>query len=98
MCAIGASATEELDLLFRWSGSSFSQINSFKSANAEDPEVGLACAWDRLHLQLGSPERVEQALRAKLNNCQRITFKDKTKMYKLFDILAEIRAVKEKVN
>ena len=47
MCAIGESATEELHLLFRWSGSSSSQINSIKSANAEDPELGLFCAWDR---------------------------------------------------
>ncbi|XP_052799499.1 uncharacterized protein LOC128231119 [Mya arenaria] len=96
MLEVGASPAEELDMLLRWAGTGSRQISSIKSANSDNPQLGLFRAWDRLDTQYGSPERVELALRTKLNNVPRITFKDKMKLFDLSDVLAEISAIKSK--
>ena len=94
MLEVAANQAEELDLLLRWAGSASKQISSIKSANFGNPAIALSRAWERLDSQFGSPERIELALRTKLNDVPKITFKDTMKMYELSDILSEICAIK----
>ncbi|VDI26079.1 Hypothetical predicted protein [Mytilus galloprovincialis] len=94
---IGATATEELDLLLQYTGvNSRKQVISIKVANAGYPTSALERAWNRLDSRYGSPEKVETALKMKLSSMPKITYKDKNKLYELSDVLAEIQAVKEK--
>ncbi|CAC5374700.1 unnamed protein product [Mytilus coruscus] len=94
---ISATATEELDLLLQYTGvHSRKQVISIKVANAGYPSIALERAWNRLDSRYGSPEKVESALKMKLSVVPKITYKDKNKLYELSDVLAEIRAVKEK--
>ncbi|CAG2207701.1 unnamed protein product [Mytilus edulis] len=94
---IGATATEELDLLLQYTGvNSRKQVISIKVANAGYLTSALERAWNRLDSRYGSPEKVETALKMKLSSMPKITYKDKNKLYELSDVLAEIRAVKEK--
>lgn len=64
-------------------------------ANAGKSVTALERAWKRLDSRYGSPEKVEVALKTKLNNVPKMSVKDRGKMYKFSDILSEIRAVKE---
>ncbi|CAG2215035.1 unnamed protein product [Mytilus edulis] len=94
---IGATATEELDLLLQYTGvNSRKQVISIKVANAGYPTSALERAWNRLDSRYGSPEKVETALKMKLSSMPKISYKDKNKLYELSDVLAEIQAVKEK--
>ncbi|CAC5376973.1 unnamed protein product [Mytilus coruscus] len=94
---ISATATEELDLLLQYTGvHSRKQVINIKVANAGYPSIALERAWNRLDSRYGSPEKVESALKMRLSVVPKITYKDKNKLYELSDVLAEIRAVKEK--
>lgn len=94
---IEATPAEELDLLLRWTGEESSkQVQSLKVANAGKPVTALERAWKRLDSRYGSPEKVEVALKKKLNSVPKMTVKDRGKMYELSDILSEISAVKER--
>lgn len=82
MAEIDASPAEELDLMVKWFGpDSARQVSSIKTSNAGDSFRGLDRAWTRLDGYYGSPERIEDALKQKLRNLPKMTYKDKTKIY-----------------
>lgn len=92
---IRVDASEEIDLLVKWTGSeSRSHVQSIKAANTYDPEKAVRLIWARLDERYGSPEHIDQAIRKKLDNFPRIT-NDYSKLYVLSDILAEIVSIKE---
>ncbi|CAC5374711.1 unnamed protein product [Mytilus coruscus] len=94
---ISATAAEELDLLLQYTGlQSSKQVKSIKVANTGNPSSALERACNRLDSRYGSPEKVESALKMMLSVVPKITYKDKNKLFELSDVLAEIRAVKEK--
>ncbi|XP_014673822.1 PREDICTED: uncharacterized protein LOC106814066 [Priapulus caudatus] len=90
------TAIEELDLLVRWLGpESSGQAQSLRAASPLNPGRGLQRVWERLDDRYGAPEKVEAALKWRLESFSRITGRDNKKLYELSDILAEIEAVKE---
>ena len=64
MMELGVSATEELDLLIKYSGKGSSKSAlSIKNSNPHDPARGLSLLWSRLDERFGSAELVESALK-----------------------------------
>jgi hypothetical protein len=49
--------------------------------------------WKRLDSRYGSPEKVEMALKVKINSILKLSNNDKTKMIEQSDILSEIKVV-----
>ena len=94
MYEIKASPIEELDLLIRYLGKSSSrQVSNIKTSNPGNLKLGLEKAWIRIDTIYGSPEKIESALKSKLSNFQKITYKDKLRLYELSDVLNEINSV-----
>lgn len=94
MYEIKASPIEELDLLIRYLGKSSSrQVSSIRTSNPGNLKLGLEKAWIRIDTIYGSPEKIESALKSKLSNFQKITYKDKLRLYELSDVLNEINSV-----
>ncbi|KAK3084088.1 hypothetical protein FSP39_007909 [Pinctada imbricata] len=91
------TAHEEIQLLLRWLGpESVKQATSIRRANPNNSESALLKIWERLDERFGAPELVDSTLRNKVKNLPRITLpKDKTKLYELHDLLAEIESFKQ---
>lgn len=89
MSDIGATASEELDLLMQYSGPEFNkQILSIKVAISGNLKRAPDHAWGRLDHRYGSPEKVERALKKKLSAIPKLTYKDKGKLFELFNTFA----------
>lgn len=90
------SDLEEIDLLLRWFGpESTVQVTSIRRANPNDAKIALKKIWERLDKRYGSPELIESKLRIQVQKFPVITLpKDKTQLYSLADLLAEIECHK----
>ncbi|XP_065925824.1 uncharacterized protein [Magallana gigas] len=90
------SDLEEIDLLLRWLGpESTVQVTSIRRANPDDAKIALQKIWERLDERYGSPELIESKLRIQVQKFPVITLpKDKTQLYNLADLLAEIECHK----
>lgn len=87
---------EELDLLVKWSGKESSEhVRRIISVHIRQLAAGLRMAWDRLEQCYGTPEAIESALFARLENFLKISSKDVQKLRDLADLLLEIEAAKE---
>lgn len=87
---------EELDLLVKWLGRESSEhVRRIKSVHIRHPAAGLKMAWDRLEQCYGTPEAIESALFARLENFPKIPHRDVQKLRDLADLLLEIEAAKE---
>lgn len=90
------TAAEELDLLVKWLGRESSEhARRIKSVHIRHPEAGLEMAWERLEECYGTPEAIERALFARLENFPKIANRDSQKLRDLADLLLEIEAAKE---
>ncbi|KAK3082658.1 hypothetical protein FSP39_001646 [Pinctada imbricata] len=97
MTEIKATPLEELELMISYLGRvSKLEVTSIKASNAGDPVRGLKKAWERLDETYGSPEKVEHALKRKLLNVVKtpISYKTKSRLYEVSDVLNEILSVK----
>ena len=96
MAELCATAFEELDLLVKWLGSeSSNQIMNIRASHANNPNLGLKMAWERLDNKFGSPEMVDESLKKKLHNFPKLSNKDSKKLYDLADLVSEIEALKQ---
>ncbi|XP_026119086.1 uncharacterized protein LOC113098285 [Carassius auratus] len=92
---LGLSPAEELDLLIKYLGKESSEhARRLKAVNIRSPAAALIMTWQRLEEIYGSPEAIELALFAKLENFPRVTNKDPQKLRDLGDILSELEAAK----
>jgi hypothetical protein len=64
-----------------------------KTSNPGNLKLGLEKAWTRIDTIYGSPEKIESALKSKLSNFQKITYKDKLRLYELSDVLFNVEAI-----
>ena len=96
MVDLGVSSFEELDLLVKWLGpESSNQVLNIRAAHANNPNLGLRMAWERLDDKFGCPENVDESLKKKLHNFPTLSNKDSKKLYDLADLLSEIEALKQ---
>ncbi|XP_033761542.1 uncharacterized protein LOC117343309 [Pecten maximus] len=87
---------EEIDLLIKWLGPhSSKQVLSLRTSNSHNPDIGLTRIWARLEERYGAPELIENSLKVKITDFQRIVVKDYSRLYDLLDILSEIQSLKE---
>ena len=87
--------TEELDLLAKHLGPESKQYaESLRSSNIGNPQRGLQMLWTRLEERFGSPERVEAALKGRLEAFPPVSSKNLKDLYKLADLLEEIQSAK----
>ncbi len=72
---------DELHLLIKYLGRESSEhARRLKAAHIRNPSAALIMTWQRLEEIYGSPEAIEQALFAKLENFPRVTNKDPQKL------------------
>ncbi len=87
---------EQLDLMIKWLGPvSSKHAASMRAANMEQPTRGLQLLWQRLDERYGAPELVESALRKRLDEFPKLTWKNHHLLYELSDLLCEIDSIKQ---
>lgn len=92
---LDVTATEEIDLLMRYLGpESKRQAVSIRVANSHNDKEALVKIWRRLDERFGAPEHVAESLRTRVEKFPKITNSDKSKLYDLSDLFAEIECVK----
>ncbi|XP_052770823.1 uncharacterized protein LOC128210513 [Mya arenaria] len=95
MAELQASPEEEVDFLVSHLGNeSRVWAESLHAANAADPRRGLELIWERLEHCFGSPEKIEESLRTRIENFPQVTTRDLRKLYDLSDLLLEIQSIK----
>lgn len=93
---IGATPSEEIDLLIKWLGSTSRKYAiSLKNAYITNPVEGLSMIWTRLDERYGAPECVYHDIVRRLESFTKVTAKDPVKLYDLADMLSEIEGLKE---
>lgn len=89
-------ATEENDLLIKLLGpESTKHAQRIKVVNISKPFVAKELIWQRLEEVYGSPEAIEGALFAKLDQFPKIGAKENRKLRELSDLLLDINSAKE---
>lgn len=89
-------AGEEMDLLIKSLGpESAKHARRIKAVNINKPSVALQLIWERLEEIYGSPEAIEGALFAKLDQFPKIGPKDHQRLRELSDLLLEINSAKQ---
>nr|XP_054596974.1 uncharacterized protein LOC129163443 [Nothobranchius furzeri] len=87
---------EEIDLLIKSLGpESARHARRIKAVNISKSAVALRLIWERLEETYGSPEAIEGALFAKLDQFPKIGPRDNIKLRELSDLLLEINSAKE---
>lgn len=93
---IGLTLAEETDLLMKWLGKESSeQARRLKAAYIRDSEGGIRAIWQRLEECYGTPEAIEKALFARLENFPKISNREPAKLRELADLLQELSAAKQ---
>jgi hypothetical protein len=96
MSELDVTAFEELDLMIKWLGPESSrQASSIRASCAGSAESARSRIWDRLDERYGAAERVEIALRQRLQAFPRLNPKDSKALYELYDCVSEINFLKD---
>ncbi|KAK3093009.1 hypothetical protein FSP39_009964 [Pinctada imbricata] len=95
MKEIGASATEELELLCQKLGpESTKQAKTIKACNSNNPSVAISKIWERLDKRFGAAELVERYLHNRIKDFPDITTDKYHLLYDLLDLASEIASIK----
>ena len=90
------TASEEMDLLFKWLGKESSEhVEQIRAIHINRPDAGLRMIWERLEQCYGSTEVIEDALFKRIDSFPKITNRDYVKLRKFSDILMELQSAKE---
>ena len=85
-----------LDLLINHLGPACKvQCDNIRSTNARDPDRALKEIWERLDLEYGSPEAIDQAIKLRIRNFSSLTESDHRRYYDLYDLAAEVESLKD---
>ncbi|XP_061885884.1 uncharacterized protein LOC133636154 isoform X3 [Entelurus aequoreus] len=91
--SLDLKAGEEIDLLIKSLGpESVKHARRIRAVNINKSPAALQLIWDRLEETYGSPEAIEGALFAKLDQFPKIGPKDHLKLRELSDLLLEINS------
>ncbi len=89
------SATEQLDLLWKWLGEQSSHhVRRIRAVHTSNPDTGLRRAWERLEDCFGSPEIIEKSLFDRIDSFPKIGNRDVKMLRELGDLLQEVVSAK----
>ncbi|XP_013856011.1 uncharacterized protein LOC106511825, partial [Austrofundulus limnaeus] len=84
-----------MDLLLKWLGRESAQhVEQIRAIHINQPQAGLNMIWNRLDEKYGSAEAIEDALFKRIEDFQKITNRDHSKLTKLGDLLMELQSAK----